>query len=138
MLAALVTWLRARPARAPNTDEAMRAHGDYLDALVADGTLEGPRPARPVRTEPPTDRRASSRDGYAARVARLPSSIEQIPGGAAFAALSRRVRTLIVAGVLFVVLFVLALTLPVPYVILSPGPTYNTLGTDDARQRRSS
>jgi Lon-like protease len=45
---------------------------------------------------------------------------------------SRRVRTLIVSGVLFFVLFILALTLPVPYVILSPGPTYNTLGTDDS------
>jgi Lon-like protease len=42
------------------------------------------------------------------------------------------VRTLLVAGVLFLVLFVLALTMPVPYVILSPGPTYNTLGTDDS------
>jgi PDZ domain-containing protein len=40
------------------------------------------------------------------------------------------VRTLIVAGVLFLVLFILALTMPVPYVILSPGPTFNTLGTD--------
>ncbi len=58
-------------------------------------------------------------------------SIERIPGGRAFASLSRRVRTLSIAGVLFVVLFVLALTMPVPYVILSPGPTYNTLGTDD-------
>lgn len=46
--------------------------------------------------------------------------------------LSRRVRALIVAAVLFVVLFALALTLPVPYVILTPGPTYNTLGTDSA------
>ena len=46
--------------------------------------------------------------------------------------MSRRVRTLLVGGVLFVVLFVLALTMPVPYVILSPGPTYNTLGTDDS------
>lgn len=45
--------------------------------------------------------------------------------------MSRRVRTLLVGGVLFVVLFVLALTLSVPYVILSPGPTYNTLGKDD-------
>jgi PDZ domain-containing protein len=45
---------------------------------------------------------------------------------------SRRLRTLIVGGVLFLVLFVLALTMPVPYVILSPGPTYNTLGTDDS------
>src|SRR5689334_17556917 len=61
---------------------------------------------------------------------RLPS-IEQFPGGAAFAALSRRVRTLIVGGVLFLVLFVLALSMPVPYVVLTPGPTYNTLGTDD-------
>jgi PDZ domain-containing protein len=60
----------------------------------------------------------------------LPSA-ERVPGGRAFARLSRRVRTLIVAGVLFVVLFVLALTMPVPYVILSPGPTFNTLGTDD-------
>jgi PDZ domain-containing protein len=41
------------------------------------------------------------------------------------------VRTLIVAGVLFLVLFILALTMPVPYVLLSPGPTYNTLGTDE-------
>ncbi|PZS19970.1 MAG: hypothetical protein DLM57_02810 [Pseudonocardiales bacterium] len=45
---------------------------------------------------------------------------------------SRRLRTLLVGGVLFLVLFVLALTMPVPYVILSPGPTYNTLGTDDS------
>ncbi|MFN2560564.1 MAG: PDZ domain-containing protein [Jatrophihabitans sp.] len=58
-------------------------------------------------------------------------SIECVPGGRAFASLSRRVRTLAVAGILFVVLFVLALTMPVPYVVLSPGPTYNTLGTDD-------
>ncbi|MDT4892936.1 MAG: Lon-like protease [Pseudonocardiales bacterium] len=45
--------------------------------------------------------------------------------------MSRRVRTLLVSGVLFLVLFVLALTLPVPYVVLSPGPTFNTLATDD-------
>lgn len=43
--------------------------------------------------------------------------------------MSRRVRTLLVGGVLFVVLLILAVTLPVPYVILSPGPTINTLGT---------
>jgi Lon-like protease len=47
---------------------------------------------------------------------------------------SRRVRTLIVGGVLFVVLLVLAFTMPVPYVILSPGPTYNTLGKDQFGQ----
>jgi PDZ domain-containing protein len=43
---------------------------------------------------------------------------------------SRRVRSLLVAGVLFVVLFILTLTLPVPYVALTPGPTFNTLGLD--------
>ncbi|WP_375476739.1 PDZ domain-containing protein [uncultured Jatrophihabitans sp.] len=57
------------------------------------------------------------------------ASIEKVPGGRAFARLSRRVRTLIVAGVLFLVLFVLALTMPVPYVVLSPGPTCNTLSS---------
>lgn len=46
-----------------------------------------------------------------------------------FGGISRRVRTLIVAGALFLVLLVLAMTLPVPYIILSPGPTYDTLGT---------
>ena len=59
-------------------------------------------------------------------------AIERIPGGRSFAALSRRVRTLILAAVLFVVMFALVLTLPVPYRVLSPGPTYNTLGTDDS------
>jgi PDZ domain-containing protein len=59
-------------------------------------------------------------------------SIERVPGGRAFASLSRRVRTLIIAGALFLVLFILALTMPVPYVVLSPGPTLNTLGTDNS------
>jgi PDZ domain-containing protein len=54
----------------------------------------------------------------------------RFPGSRAFAALSRRVRALIFALLLFAVLFALAITLPVPYVVLSPGPTYNTLGTD--------
>ena len=42
--------------------------------------------------------------------------------------MSRRVRTLLVGCAALVILLVLAFTLPVPYVILSPGPTYNTLG----------
>jgi PDZ domain-containing protein len=49
--------------------------------------------------------------------------------GASIGRISRRVRTLIVAGALFLVLLILAMTLPVPYVVLTPGPTYNTLGT---------
>ena len=43
--------------------------------------------------------------------------------------MSRRVRTLFIGGVLFVVLAIVAFTLPVPYVILGPGPTINTLGS---------
>ncbi len=34
VLAALWAWWRARPARTPNAHETMRAHRDYLDALV--------------------------------------------------------------------------------------------------------
>lgn len=34
LLAALVTWVRSRPRRRPGTRDAMRAHSDYLDALV--------------------------------------------------------------------------------------------------------
>jgi PDZ domain-containing protein len=49
-----------------------------------------------------------------------------------FAALSRRLRTLIVAGLAFFVLLILSLTMPVPYVVLTPGPTFNTLGTDNS------
>jgi Lon-like protease len=41
--------------------------------------------------------------------------------------MSRRVRTLALSGLLFVVLLILTMTLPVPYVVLSPGPTCNTL-----------
>jgi Lon-like protease len=37
----------------------------------------------------------------------------------------------VVTAVLFGVLFILAFTMPVPYVVLSPGPTLNTLGTDN-------
>jgi PDZ domain-containing protein len=54
-----------------------------------------------------------------------------VPGAQALRSVSRRVRALIVAAVLFLILFVLALTLPVPYVVLSPGPTFNTLGVDN-------
>jgi len=34
MLAAIGSWLRARPKKAPTTDEAMHAHSEFLDALV--------------------------------------------------------------------------------------------------------
>ena len=48
--------------------------------------------------------------------------------------MSRRVRTLVIGGVLFVVLAIVAFTLPVPYVILGPGPTINTLGKFGTQQ----
>jgi hypothetical protein len=34
-LVALATWRRGRPPRLPDSDEAIRAHQDYLDALTA-------------------------------------------------------------------------------------------------------
>jgi hypothetical protein len=34
LLVALWVWLRGRAPRTPSTDQAMRAHQDYLDALV--------------------------------------------------------------------------------------------------------
>jgi hypothetical protein len=44
-LAAAVTWLRHRPLRPPATDEAVRRHAEYLDALVqtARSKDRGPR-----------------------------------------------------------------------------------------------
>lgn len=45
--------------------------------------------------------------------------------------MSRRVRTLSASAVLLLVLVVLGATLRVPYVVLGPGPTFNTLGVDD-------
>src|SRR5579859_1171004 len=46
----------------------------------------------------------------------------------------RRLLTLIVAGVAVVIAAVVAAILPVPYVILSPGPTLNTLGKGTSGQ----
>ena len=34
LLAAVGSWLRARPKKTLTTDEAVRAHGEFLDALV--------------------------------------------------------------------------------------------------------
>jgi Lon-like protease len=42
--------------------------------------------------------------------------------------MSRRALTLLVAGIAVVIAAVVAALLPVPYVVLSPGPTLNTLG----------
>src|SRR6266566_7952911 len=43
--------------------------------------------------------------------------------------MSRRALTLLVAGIGAVVLALTGAVLPVPYVVLSPGPTINTLGS---------
>jgi hypothetical protein len=34
VLAAVGSWLRSRPARTPNTQQAMQAHDEFLDALT--------------------------------------------------------------------------------------------------------
>ncbi|SFW92359.1 PDZ domain-containing protein [Amycolatopsis australiensis] len=46
--------------------------------------------------------------------------------------MTRRGWTLVVSGSLFVVFVVLGLVVPVPFVAISPGPTYDTLGRDAA------
>src|ERR1700751_3883029 len=46
--------------------------------------------------------------------------------------MSRRSLTLIRAGLPTVVALAVALLVPVPYVILGPGPTLNTLGNDSS------
>ena len=46
---------------------------------------------------------------------------------------SRRTTTLVVSGVLLIVFVVVAALLPVPYVLLGPGPTFNTLGSYDGK-----
>jgi PDZ domain-containing protein len=48
--------------------------------------------------------------------------------------MSRRSLTLAIAGLATVLALVIAVLVPVPYVILEPGPTLNTLGTDKSGQ----
>src|ERR1700741_830401 len=48
--------------------------------------------------------------------------------------MSRRSLTLAIAGLATVVAIVVAVLFPVPYVILQPGPTLNTLGKDSGGQ----
>ena len=52
--------------------------------------------------------------------------------------MSRRSLTLTIAGLATVAAIVAAVLFPVPYVILTPGPTLNTLGKDSAGQPRIS
>lgn len=47
--------------------------------------------------------------------------------------MSRQLRTLIVGAVLCLVLGILSFGLQVPYLVESPGPTFNTLGQDDGK-----
>ena len=48
--------------------------------------------------------------------------------------MSRRSLTLAIAGVATVAAIAVAVLFPVPYVILTPGPTLNTLGKDSSGQ----
>jgi Lon-like protease len=49
--------------------------------------------------------------------------------------MSRRSLTLVIAGLATVIAIVVAVFVPVPYVILGAGPTLNTLGTDSSGQQ---
>jgi PDZ domain-containing protein len=48
--------------------------------------------------------------------------------------MSRRSLTLAIAGLAAIAAFLVVVLVPVPYVILTPGPTLNTLGTDSTGQ----
>jgi PDZ domain-containing protein len=48
--------------------------------------------------------------------------------------MSRRSLTLLIAGIATAVAIVVSIVVPVPYVILGPGPTLNTLGKDSSGQ----
>lgn len=58
-------------------------------------------------------------------------SADPLPPANWYARLSQRARVLLVGGTLAVVLVALAASVPVPYVALGPGVTYNTLGAAD-------
>jgi len=49
--------------------------------------------------------------------------------------MSRRVVTFLTGGLLLFALLLASVRLPVPYVALGPGPTYDTLGTDEAGKK---
>jgi hypothetical protein len=51
LLAALWSWVRSRPRRAPDTAESMRSHTAYLDALGASTRTR--RPSAPPPAPPP-------------------------------------------------------------------------------------
>ncbi|MEP7019238.1 MAG: hypothetical protein ABI808_01210 [Pseudonocardiales bacterium] len=57
ILASLWAWWRARPARRPTARQAMRAHRDYLDALIvpARGTARAPVGAARLESAPTPD-----------------------------------------------------------------------------------
>ena len=48
--------------------------------------------------------------------------------------MSRRSLTLIIASIGVIAALAIAVLIPVPYVILGPGPTLNTLGKDSSGQ----
>lgn len=48
-------------------------------------------------------------------------------------AMSRQLRTLVFGAVLCLVLAILSFGMRVPYLVLGPGPTFNTLGTDSGK-----
>ena len=48
--------------------------------------------------------------------------------------MSRRSLTLVIATLATVAAIAVTVLVPVPYVILTPGPTLNTLGTDSSGQ----
>jgi hypothetical protein len=48
VLAAVGSWLRHRPARRPDAAQAMREHGEFLDALVQPARSKDRGPQAPT------------------------------------------------------------------------------------------
>src|ERR1035438_10344328 len=61
-----------------------------------------------------------------------PAATANGSGARSLPVMSRRALTLYIAGGAVIVALVAAILLPVPYVILGPGPTLNTLGKDSS------
>src|ERR1700761_1461131 len=140
MTSAVASWAgqSSRPRRAKfipchplsqSVANAYRARSTLTRRRAAVAAIQPNR--RPSRTG------SSSR---AALVPVLPTRLRYWPPANGLAArslpsMSRRSLTLAVAGLAAIAAILVAVFVPVPYVILTPGPTLNTLGRDSSGQQ---
>src|SRR4051812_12818541 len=127
----LVASRRRNRPPVPPDGPGVRAPGPAAGARAAGagrGRAPGKRPAADRLT--PADRTAARRHLPGLFRTGAPPS----PATAATViAMSRQLRTLVIGVVLCLVLGILSFGMQVPYLVESPGPTFNTLGTDDGK-----